>query len=128
MNDTFKNILFKGKRKDNEKWVKGDLIHRKIWKREIPIIRTSDDGFESYEEYDVIPETVSRCSGLPDKDRQLIFEGDIVEYNGEKHQVVFETRNGAAYFGIVISPEETWKFCSEVPSDKMKIVGNVWDS
>ena len=70
--------LFRGKRADNGEWVYGDLIHRKIWSSDVCVIRASDDGFDAYVEYEVIPETVGQCTGLKDKNGKLIFEGDVV--------------------------------------------------
>lgn len=70
--------IFRGKRKDNGEWVYGNLIFRRIWSSEFYIIRIEDNGFDNYEEYEVIPETVCRCTELKDKNGKLIFEGDIV--------------------------------------------------
>lgn len=75
MNNRF---LFRGKREDYGAWVYGNLIHRKIWLSGLYIIRVEDNGFDSYKEYEVIPETVGQCTGLRDKNGNLIFEGDII--------------------------------------------------
>ena len=77
-----REFLFRGKRTDNCEWVCGDLIHREIWSRDVCVIRAraSDDGFDAYVEYEVIPETVGQYTGLRDRNDVKIFEGDIVEY------------------------------------------------
>ena len=76
MNERF---LFRGKRKDNGEWVYGNLIKRKIWSSEFYVIRVEDNGFDSYVEYEVIPETVGQCTGLEDKNGKLIFNGDVLK-------------------------------------------------
>ena len=71
--------IFRGKRKDNGEWVYGNLIKRKIWSSEFYVIRVEDNGFDSYVEYEVIPETVGQCTGLEDKNGKLIFNGDVLK-------------------------------------------------
>lgn len=103
-----REILFRGKRVDNDEWVVGDLIHRQIWKRSLTVIRVSDDGFEHYEEYEVIPETVGQFIGLTDKNGNKIFESDIV-YNGVfKAQIEF---SNDTFF-----------------ADECEIIGNIYDN
>lgn len=131
-------ILFRGKRADNGEWVYGDLIHRQIWKRSVPvIIRNHDDGFDQYEEYEIDPSSVGQYTGLNDRNNEKIFDGDIVEYPIEQgkyqeknniHEVVFEKRHGTAYFGIKMSEIETWGFDLSVPAKLMQIIGNIYDN
>lgn len=69
--------LFIGKRKDNGECVYGDLIHRRIWGNDVVFIRVEDNGFDSYVEYEVIPETVGRCTGIPDRNNRKMYDGDL---------------------------------------------------
>ena len=116
-----REILFRGKPTDG-KWVYGDLL---MYADTAQIWETTDNGkFNCLVE----PESVGQYTGLLDKNGRKIFEGDIVKYDNRLHKVVYENRNGCAYFGIVISELDTWGFTYSVPCKKMEVVGNIYDN
>lgn len=127
-----REILFRGKRTDNGEWVYGYYTKARYYlnEKEMHVIFAPDgeafprNEFSEYEEVD--PETVCQFTGLYDKNGRKIFEGDIVKYGDTIHRVVFEQRNGTAYFGIVISDIETWLFGNECPANLMDVVGNIY--
>ena len=116
-----REILFRGKRTDNGKWVEGFYLYTN--ENTQPVIIDMECCSNV-----IIPETVGQYIGVTDKNGRKIFEGDIVEYGGTHHQVVFEKRCGNAYFGIVMSEIETWGFSNATPANGMEVIGNIHDN
>lgn len=75
--------LWRGKCKSNGEWVEGGYFKTQIAHEVahciVPLhlfVNTLLDD----EVYQIIPETLGECTGLPDKNGKPIFEGDIVKY------------------------------------------------
>jgi hypothetical protein len=89
-----REIIFRGKRKDNGEWVYGDLIHYACNNGDIGI----DNGFlvedeNDIETFDVIPETIGQYTGLTANGTK-IFENGYIIIDNKTYKVTF---NNAEY-------------------------------
>ena len=120
-----REILFRGKRTDNGEWIYGNLFIPDNPDKPVEILIGTNSVRISY---DVIPATVGQYTGLLDKNGTKIFEGDIVKYGDTVHNVVFEQRNGTAYFGLVYSTLETLSFGHYQDLKQIEVIGNIYDN
>ena len=100
-----REILFRGKRDDNEEWIKGYLF--RISEEMNPFIMLPDSKGESYE---VDSKTIGQYTGLADRNGQKIFEDDIVTlpgYGGGKTKSVVYFSGGK--FAVNIDVYKKWE-------------------
>lgn len=128
-----REILFRGKRKDNGEWVEGNLFapdevkHRKAPTEILVgtnIVRIS---------WEVDPETVGQYTGLKDKNDKRIFEGDIVQIKDFTHGCALNYKQPTSKW-VVHWRKDTARFCidymSLLPFDftQSEIIGNIHDN
>ena len=127
-----REILFRGKRLDNGKWVEGafcpndcdDPFGPMVYKPSIIKLGDPCDGFW----FAVDPETVGQYTGLKDKNGKKIFEGDIWNCGGcigvikwVEDVCSFEanyTMNGIEYANAV----------GAYRAAKVEVIGNIHDN
>lgn len=111
-----REILFKGKRKDNGEWVEGSLITsiNRAWisseKTDSQRLRSISNTNAIWRSIEIIPDTICQFTGLCDKNGKRIWESDVVwlVYDGKEHiyQIVwdnseldFKATNGEENYG-----------------------------
>jgi len=76
-----REILFRGKRLDNDEWVKGSLLQSEIDGNKLFVKAQIHNRFSSdfsIMKHDVDPKTICEWTGLRDKNNNRIFEHHLV--------------------------------------------------
>lgn len=81
-----REILFRGKRDENDEWVFGDLIHEP-WASCIQLIENDNINIFMQMKFSVYKETVGQYTGLNVRGKK-IFEGDIVKVTDKYNNAV----------------------------------------
>lgn len=119
-----REILFRGKRLDNGEWIKGYYAsigeYHYILTGRLELV-----PYLGFEHFLVNLETVGQFTGLTDCNGVKIFDGDIVNYNGEPGYVGFDKEN--AEFLIFFS-KWTAGFDSIYCDRYAEVIGNIYDN
>lgn len=124
--------LYRGKRINNSEWVEGYYeppIEFDGHKFGMTISYIGNRGW--LEDAEIDPETVGECSGIPDKNGKLIFEGDVLKviYLCQKPVIARVTFRDGKY-GIRYTRHGNT--CIDTMSGSMsnlyEIIGNIYDN
>lgn len=131
-----REILYRGKRIDNKKWIEG--CYAVVGEKKViiahPEMFYDENAKQCYgsEIKDIDPETVCQYIGMTDKNGRKIFEGDIIEvctfgFNPERFitevaydKCAFRLKNGRNMFYYGQS--------DFTKMDDAKVIGNIFDN
>lgn len=114
-----REILFKAKRKDNDKWVEGDLLHT----RHADVVLISDFKDQLFR---CDGNTLCQFTGLTDKNGEKIWENDILELLDEDGYFACEWEEDTARFvmngdEIIVDFDNYWGY-------QVEVIGNIFDN
>ena len=118
--------LFKGKRIDNGEWIIGNLIQNpflsemRTWisseQEDKTRLRSISKNQALWRAIEVDTSTLCQCTGLKDKNDNLIWENDIIDFLGHKGTIEFECGS----FGIGYQKNIDWE---EIQANIMRVTG-----
>jgi len=136
-----REILFRGKRKDNDEWIEGSLLNFRENTYIIP--HDSEYCYDDTEKlafdvkyFEVLPETVGQFTGMSDVNGVKIFEGDIFKgykIAGRRVNFVFwyDEDERAFMYGSVYKKGyrlSISKYCISIKESEIEIIGNIHDN
>lgn len=127
-----RNFKFRGKMKVRDKWIYGDIAHV----QGEPCIQTdvSDENKHTIG-WNVIPESIGQFTGIVDRNRIEIYEGDIIQtYDSAGNQILHEVyylESEARFATKLIGYKNlnegslTQKWINELD---FEVIGNIFDN
>ncbi len=130
--------LFRGKRADNGEWIEG-VPYDEYMICGMNLLRADDEiPISEYPEFDyvrIIPETIGQHTGLRDKNKVRIFEGDIIKTKKYGKDVGDCNVNDYDIFVVTYEPcmfrliNRTRSFCLDDDGySKLEVIGNIHDN
>ena len=126
MNDRY---LCRAKRKSDKKWIYGNLIQ-------------TDDGvyiIQNYVpqhligKYEVDPSTICQCTAVPDRDKKIMYENDVVRASGGVRGIIRFGRYGVEKndYGFYVEWEKSqpyWRNDIYYWKSELRVIGSYIDN
>ena len=125
-------MICRGRRLDNQEWVEGYFAVLKWYLDEKPIAVIIPEDATLYPHgelcgfYPVDPETVGRFTSLTDKNREKIFEGDIVDILTENEEIGVVAYEDGGF--LVNADGFCVDFHSNINGTDLEVIGNIHDN
>jgi uncharacterized phage protein (TIGR01671 family) len=120
-----REIEFRGKRKDDGRWIFGDL------KQPMKSDFTSDETFyiapfNVVVQFSVFTETIGQYTGLKDKKNVKIFEGDILKNDSDYIGYVQYLTQERGY--VIVYEKSDSRIDGQYETISYEVIGNIYDN
>lgn len=133
-----REILFRGKRTDNDEWIKGYLHKTDGVGKGYRAFAIQVQDIDSYmcrpHSHEVQPKTVGQFTGLTDKNGKKIFEGDIIKSKSGNTYLIHFNDGSFAFANkdrIVVNyslDDSEFGIAYKGICDGHEVIGNVFDN
>ena len=126
MNDRY---LYRAKRTDNGEWVEGDLVHS--------VYKINDTCVGKYGSnvgmHQVDESTICQCTAVPDRDKKIMYENDVVRASGGVRGVIRFGRYGVEKndYGFYVEWEKSqpyWRNDIYYWKRELRVIGSYIDN
>ena len=121
-----RTIKFRGQKKTNGEWVYGSLVYSNEIDAAI-YFQTENDSVKTMDRVYVNQETVGQFTGLYDKNKREIYEGDILKAEGAQNKI--EVRFVRGVFAFLWNGDLDYEAPINSPTQEWaEVIGNIYDN